>query len=101
MRCSPCPPQESRMTIRLIGATAIAALEMTGCATTYPDSRYDPPPASSASCYDCDTVTRIDKVGASDNRGTATGAALGAVDGAAASRELADDESKGSTTTDT
>jgi hypothetical protein len=27
------------MNIRLIGAAAIAALAMTGCATTYPDSR--------------------------------------------------------------
>ena len=58
------------MNIRLIGATAIAALAMTGCATTYPDSRYDPPPVSSANCYDCGTVTRIDMVGSSNNTGT-------------------------------
>ena len=83
------------MNIRLIGAAAIAALAMTGCATTYPDSRYDPPPVSSANCYDCGTVTRIDMVGSSNNTGTVTGAVLGGVVGAAAGRELADDESKG------
>ena len=83
------------MNIRLIGAAAIAALAMTGCATTYPDSRYDPPPVSSANCYDCGTVTRIDMVGTSSNKGTVTGAVLGGVVGAAAGRELADDESKG------
>ena len=83
------------MNIRLIGAAAIAALAMTGCATTHPDSRYDPPPVSSANCYDCGTVTRIDMVGTSNNTGTVTGAVLGGVVGAAAGRELADDESKG------
>ena len=83
------------MNIRLIGAAAIAALAMAGCATTYPDSRYDPPPVSSANCYDCGTVTRIDMVGTASNRGTVTGAVLGGVVGAAAGRELADDESKG------
>ena len=68
---------------------------MAGCATTYPDSTYYPPSSSSASCYDCGTVTRIDMVGTASNRGTVTGAVLGGVVGAAAGRELADDESKG------
>ena len=84
------------MNIRLIGAAAIAALAMAGCATTYPDSTYYPPSSSSsASCYDCGTVTRIDMVGTASNRGTVTGAVLGGVVGAAAGRELADDESEG------
>ena len=83
------------MNIRLIGAAAIAALAMAGCATTHPDSTYYPPSSSSTSCYDCGTVTRIDMVGTSNNRGTVTGAVLGGVVGAAAGRELADDESKG------
>jgi outer membrane lipoprotein SlyB len=83
------------MNIRLIGAAAIASLAMAGCATTYPDSGYNrPPPTSSANCYDCGTVTRIDMVGGSQRSGV-TGAVLGGVVGAAAGRELADDESKG------
>lgn len=83
------------MNIRLLGIAAIAALGMAGCASTYPDSRYGGPPPSSASCYDCGTVTRIDMVGTPSNTGTVTGAVLGGVVGAAAGRELADDESEG------
>jgi len=86
------------MNIRLIGATAIASLALVGCATTSPNSGYgSPPPSSSAACYDCGTVTRIDMVGG--GTGTArtgvTGAVLGGVVGAAAGRALTDDESKG------
>lgn len=88
------------MNIRLIGATAIASLAMAGCATTSPNygSGYGNPPASSsAACYDCGTVTRIDMVGTGTGttRTGVTGAVLGGVVGAAAGRELADDESKG------
>lgn len=84
------------MNIRLAGAAAIAVLAMTGCATTYPNSGYNaPPPASSGACYDCGTVTRIDMVGSGAARTGVTGAVLGGVVGAAAARELTDDESKG------
>ena len=86
------------MNIRLIGVTAIASLAMAGCATTSPnygDGYRSPPPSSSAACYDCGTVTRIDMVGSGTARTGVTGAVLGGVVGAAAGRELADDESKG------
>lgn len=86
------------MNIRLISAAAIATLAMTGCATTYPNSNsgYNTPsPSSSGVCYDCGTVTRIDMVGGTTAGTGVTGAVLGGVVGAAAARELTDDESKG------
>lgn len=75
---------------------AAASMALAGCATSpgYGTSGYGSG-YGSASCYDCGTVTRIDMVGTSNNRGTVTGAVLGGVVGAAAGRELADDESKG------
>lgn len=86
------------MNIRLIGIVAIASLAMAGCATTSPNyGNNSPPPSTGTTCYDCGTVTRIDMVGS--GTGTArtgvTGAVLGGIVGAAAGRELADDESKG------
>lgn len=88
------------MNIRLIGIAAVASLAMAGCATTSPnygDGYGSPPPSTGTTCYDCGTVTRIDMVGS--GTGTArtgvTGAVLGGIVGAAAGRELADDESKG------
>ena len=86
------------MNIRLIGVAAIAALAMAGCTTTpgYGGNGYGPPPASStANCYDCGTVTRIDMIGGGSSVPNATGAVLGGIVGAAAGRELADDESEG------
>ena len=86
------------MNIRIIGAVAVATLAMTGCATTYPDSNSGystPPPSSNSACYDCGTVTRIDMLGDTTTRSGATGAVLGGIVGAAAGRELADDESEG------
>ncbi|WP_460762660.1 glycine zipper 2TM domain-containing protein [Lysobacter fragariae] len=83
----------------LIGTVA-ATVALAGCATSpgygsgygnnsgYGDSGY-----GSARCYDCGTVTRIEQVG-TPTRGV-TGAVLGGIVGAAAGRELADDESKG------
>ncbi len=88
------------MNIRMIGLATVASLAMAGCATTAsPGYGYGntPPPASSGTnCYDCGTVTRIEMTSA--GTGTvpnATGAVLGGIVGAAAGRELADDESKG------
>ena len=88
------------MNFRLIGVAAAAALAMAGCTTTPgygTNSGYGPPPASStANCYDCGTVTRIEVVpGSGGGMPNATGAVVGGVVGAAAGRELADDESKG------
>ena len=86
------------MNIRLIGATAtaIASLALAGCATTSPGygGYGSPQPSSTAACYDCGTVQRIDTVGTGARSGVA-GAVIGGVVGAAAGRELADDESKG------
>lgn len=85
----------------LFGLAAAASLAMAGCTTTSPGygygSGYGPPPASStANCYDCGTVTRIDMAtGSGSSVPNATGAVLGGIVGAAAGRELADDESEG------
>jgi outer membrane lipoprotein SlyB len=85
------------MNIRLIGIAAIATLAMAGCATTSPNyGSATPPPSSSGACYDCGTVARIDMVGTTGTARTGvTGAVLGGIVGAAAGRELTDDESKG------
>ena len=86
-----------RSNIGLYGLAAAASLAMAGCATTAPGYGYGaPPPASStANCYDCGTVTRIDMIGGGSRVPNATGAVLGGIVGAAAGRELADDESEG------
>jgi len=83
--------------LRLLGASALlAALAATGCATTSPgygygNDAYGPPPTS-ATCYDCGTVTRIEMVSSGGSRvPNATGAVLGGIVGAAAAREIADD----------
>ncbi|MEJ7746928.1 MAG: glycine zipper 2TM domain-containing protein [Luteimonas sp.] len=88
------------MKLRLLGIAAVASLAMAGCATTsspgYGYGTAPPPSSSSASCYDCGTVTRIEMTSAGTSTvPNATGAVLGGIVGAAAGRELADDESKG------
>jgi outer membrane lipoprotein SlyB len=89
--------QERRMNIRnpLLICVAAASLALAGCATSpgYGSSGYGSSSYGTASCYDCGTVTRIEQVG-QPSRGV-TGAVLGGVVGAAAGREIADDESKG------
>ncbi|MGH8076536.1 MAG: glycine zipper 2TM domain-containing protein [Lysobacter sp.] len=86
------------MNLRLLGVAAAASLALAGCATSgYGSPGYGggpPPVSSSASCYDCGTVTRIEMTGGS-NAPSATGAVLGGLVGAAAGRKIADDESKG------
>ena len=82
----------------LISVAAAASLALAGCATPgstsgYSSGGYAPGPAS-ANCVDCGTVTRIEQVGGS-NAPQATGAVVGGLVGAAAGRELADDESSG------
>ncbi len=86
------------MNIRMVGLAAITSMAMAGCATTAsPGYGYNtPPPSSGANCYDCGTVTRIEMTSAGTSSvPNATGAVLGGIVGAAAGRELADDESKG------
>lgn len=80
---------------RLAVLAAVAATALAGCATSPGYSSRDPyHGGSTADCYDCGTVTRIERIsgGGAPN---ATGAVLGGLVGAAAGRELADDESKG------
>ena len=88
------------MNFRLLGVAAAASLALAGCATTaspgYSGYGNAPPPvSSSANCYDCGTVTRIDMIGSNSTVPNATGAVLGGLVGAAAGRTIADDESKG------
>lgn len=84
-----------RMSVRLIGATALAAsLAAAGCASTSPGygNSYGstPPPVSSTACYDCGTVTRIEMVSQQpSNVPNATGGVLGGIVGAVAGREIA------------
>lgn len=81
------------MNIRLLGATALvsASLALAGCAS--PAGSYGPsyggaPDYGSRACYDCGTVTRIERT-ASDNSPNVAGPVLGGVVGAVAGRELA------------
>jgi len=89
----------TRIHLRVLGATAAAVIGLAGCATSPGGYGYGSPGpspgygSSAASCYDCGTVTRIEQVGGT--RSGATGAVLGGLVGAAAGRELADDKSKG------
>jgi outer membrane lipoprotein SlyB len=91
------------MNIRLTGiSTLLASLALASCATTAPgygtNSGYYPAASSSsASCYDCGTVTRVEVIstGSTSSVPNATGAVLGGIVGAAAGRELAGDDNKG------
>ena len=89
------------MNIRLFGAAALTAcLATAGCATSPgygSNDYYGSASAPTGACFnDCGTVTRIDVVpGSGGGMPNATGAVVGGVVGAAAGRELADDESKG------
>lgn len=83
--------------IRLAGAAIAASLALSGCSTYGSAGVGATSPGyggSTAGCYDCGTVLRIEKVGGSSAPG-ATGAVIGGLVGAAAGRELADDRSEG------
>lgn len=90
--------------IRFAGIALASTLALSGCATYGTagvgagTSGYGTGAggygASTASCYDCGTVVRIEQVGGS-TAPRATGAIIGGLVGAAAGRELADDESSG------
>jgi len=81
--------------LRLLGVAAAASLALAGCATPGTSPGYGTTAAGygTTSCYDCGTVVRIEQVGTSSSG--VTGAVLGGLVGAAAGRELADDESTG------
>ena len=74
--------------LKLLGMAAVAAAALAGCATSPGYGTSAPYGGSTASCYDCGTVTRIEMVSGSSVP-NATGAVLGGVVGAAAGRELA------------
>lgn len=87
----------SRMSsLRLAGLAAAATLALAGCATSPGYGTASPPPpaygGSTASCYDCGTVTRIEMVSGTSSVPNATGAVLGGIVGAAAGRKIADNE---------
>jgi len=90
---------------RLLAATMLTAtLAMAGCASTGP-GYYGGGPASnnsSAACYDCGTVTRIE-TGVGSRAPNATGAVVGGLVGAVAAREIAKNrtDSEGRTNTAT
>src|SRR4249919_2181172 len=100
MRRHGIPTKERRMNIRnpLLICVAAASMALAGCATLpgYSRNGYG---SSSASCYDCGTVTHIEQIGQPSSG--VTGAVLGGVVGAAAGREIADDKSKGQQNTAT
>jgi len=82
------------MKIRLLAMGAVAAVSLAGCATTSPgygsSSSSYPSSGSSARCYDCGVVTRIDSVGSNRTAPSKTGAVLGGIVGAIAGHEIAD-----------
>ena len=82
------------LNLRLMGLAAATAVALAGCASSPGYSGGSPYGSSTANCYDCGTVTRIEMISGSSVP-NATGAVLGGLVGAAAGRELADDESKG------
>jgi outer membrane lipoprotein SlyB len=89
--------KERRMNIRnpILICVAAASMALAGCATSpgYSSNSGYGYGSSSANCYDCGTVTRIEQVGQPTSG--VTGAVLGGLVGAAAGREIADDKSKG------
>lgn len=81
------------MDIRLLGGVALvsASLALVGCATPAgsPGAGYGSTgDYGSRTCYDCGTVTRIERT-AGDNSPNVVGPVLGGVVGAVAGRELA------------
>ncbi|HZH44216.1 MAG TPA: peptidoglycan-associated outer membrane lipoprotein precursor [Lysobacter sp.] len=91
---------KARTNYRLLGLTAAAAMALAGCASSpsytestpsggyYGGSTYG---GSTADCYDCGTVVRIEQAATGGGAPRGTGAVLGGVVGAAAAREIADD----------
>lgn len=80
-----------RIPFRLIAAVTSAVLVLGGCATSspgyssHPQSTYG---GTTASCYDCGTVTRIEQVTTGSSAPSATGAVLGGIVGAVAGHEI-------------
>lgn len=88
--------------LRVLGAALLAAtFATTGCATTAP-GYYGSNAPTTAACYDCGTVTRIE-TGVGSRTPNATGAVVGGLIGAATAREVAKNrtDSEGRTNTAT
>lgn len=92
------------MKTRLIGACALfAAVAAAGCASTspsysssYPYGSSAPTYGTTASCYDCGTVTRIEVVSAGTSSvPNATGGIVGGIVGGVAGHELTKNSSQG------
>ncbi|HSR64028.1 MAG TPA: glycine zipper 2TM domain-containing protein [Xanthomonadaceae bacterium] len=93
------------MNTRLLGACALfAAVAASGCATTSPgySSSYPyggsaaPAYGTTASCYDCGTVSRVEVVSAGTSSvPNATGAVVGGIVGGVAGHELSKNSSQG------
>lgn len=82
--------------LRLLGVATASVLALAGCATSGYGSAGAGAGAgygsSTANCYDCGTVTRIEQVGSGSNVPRGTGAVLGGLVGAAAGRAIAKDQ---------
>ncbi len=82
--------------IRLLGVATASVLALAGCATSGYGSAGVGAGAgyggSTANCYDCGTVTRIEPISSGSNVPNATGALLGGLVGAAAGRTIAKDQ---------
>ncbi len=82
--------------IRLLGVATASVLALAGCATSGYGSAGVGAGAgygsSTANCYDCGTVTRIETISSGSNVPNATGAVLGGLVGAAAGRTIAKDQ---------
>ncbi|MBF6024700.1 glycine zipper 2TM domain-containing protein [Lysobacter niastensis] len=81
-----------RTRFRIAAAATATALALAGCATSpssgyssYPQSTYG---GSTANCYDCGTVTRVEQVTSGSSAPGATGAVLGGIVGAVAGHEI-------------
>ncbi|GAA5074988.1 glycine zipper 2TM domain-containing protein [Lysobacter panacisoli] len=77
--------------LRLLGVAAACTIALAGCATSSPGYSSAPAPSyggSTANCYDCGTVTRIEQVAAGSSAPSATGAILGGIVGAVAGHEI-------------
>jgi outer membrane lipoprotein SlyB len=80
-----------RIPFPLIAAATTVVLVLGGCATSSPGYSTHPQPTygrSTASCYDCGTVTRIEQVTSGTTAPSATGAVLGGIVGAVAGHEI-------------
>ena len=90
------------LSIRMLSLALATTATLAGCATTSGSTAGAPPYSSStATCYDCGTVTRIEQTSGGSSVPNATGAVVGGLVGAAVGHEVANDSSKGKQNTAT